>query len=230
MSIKDNINSIKRKIAEHARASNRDPSDVTLMGVTKTVDIRRIKEASESGLRDFGENYAQEFRDKYNELGELNNRINWHFIGSLQKNKVKYLVGKVVLIHSVDRLPIAEEISKRYQKEDISASVLIEVNNGEEETKEGVKIDDVERLLTEINKLANIEVKGFMTMAPYYDDPENARPLFREMKRLQDSLSGKYRRLTQLSMGMSNDYHVAVEEGSTIVRIGSAIFGERIYT
>lgn len=230
MSIKDNIVSIKKKIAEHARASGRDPSDITLMGVTKTVDINRIKEACRNGLTDVGENYAQEFRDKYNELGDLNNNINWHFIGALQKNKVKYLVGKVILIHSVDRLKIAEEISKRFAKEGISASVLIEVNNGEEETKEGVMIDDVERLLTEINKLENIDVKGFMTMAPYYDDPEDARPLFRELRNLKDSLCRRYTGLSHLSMGMSNDYHIAVEEGSTIVRIGSSIFGERVYT
>lgn len=229
MSIKDNISYIKKNITEFATSSGRDPSGITLLGVTKTVGPDRIKEAFNCGLYDFGENYAQEFRDKYPELNDYNQRINWHFIGKLQKNKVKYLVGKVSLIHSMDSLSLAEEINKRYSKEGIVASVLIEINNGEEESKEGISIDEAEKLLAEIKMLESIEVKGFMTMAPYYEDPENARPLFKAVAGLKKSMYGRYEGLVHLSMGMSSDYKIALEEGSTILRIGSLIFGERGY-
>lgn len=229
MSIQDNISYIKKNITELARSSGREPSGITLLGATKTVGPDRIKEAINCGLYDFGENYAQEFRDKYPELDDYNERINWHFIGGLQKNKVKYLVGKVSLIQSVDSLSLAEEINKRYSKEGIMASVLIEINNGEEESKEGISIDEAEKLLAEIKKLESIEVKGFMTMAPYYEDPENARPLFKEVAGLKKTMSRRHEGLVHLSMGMSNDYKIALEEGSTILRIGSLIFGERVY-
>lgn len=229
MSIESNISEVRQKIIEHALISKRDPSKITLVGVTKQVDTRRIEEAIRSGLRDFGENYAQEFRDKYRELGKINHDINWHFIGTLQKNKVKYIVGKVKLIHSVDDLSIAEEINKRYCRNKLTASILLEINNGEEDTKSGVSIDEIEYVLTELKRFGNIETRGFMCMAPYYDDPEKARPLFRELRIKKDKLSKKTTGLDHLSMGMSNDYHIAVEEGSTIVRIGSAIFGRRNY-
>lgn len=229
MSISENIAYIRSRIAEHASRAGRDPSDVTLMAVSKTVEAEYIIEAFECGLRDFGENYAQEFRDKYRQLGKYNERINWHFIGALQKNKVKYLVGKVGLIHSIHKFSVAEEIDKRFGREGLRASVLIEINNGDENTKAGVKIEEAGRLLTEINKLENINVEGFMTMAPYYDDPGHARPLFREIRSLRDSLSGKYPDLKELSMGMSNDFTVAIEEGSTIIRLGTSIFGPRDY-
>lgn len=229
MSINCNISNIKQKIADHAAISKRDPSGITLVGVTKNVYPGQIKEAIKCGLRDFGENYAQEFRDKYRELREFNHDINWHFIGTLQKNKVKYIVGKVKFIHSIDDVSIAEEINKRYGKSNLVASVLLEVSNGQEDTKSGIPADDVARVLTEVNKLENIETRGLMCMAPYYDDPENARPLFRELRGIKEDLSQKFSGLDHLSMGMSNDFHIAIEEGSTIIRIGTAIFGQRNY-
>lgn len=229
MDITENIKQVRRIIDRHARSSGRDPRSITLVGVTKNVDTQKIRLAVKGELYDFGENYAQEFRDKSVELSDLEDKINWHFIGTLQKNKVKYLVGKVRLIHSVHKLSVAEEIDKRFGRENLTAPVLIEVNIAREESKEGADIDNAEKLLSQTVRLKNLEVKGFMTMAPYFEDPEESRYIFRELAELKRVLSGKYNGLDHLSMGMSNDYHIAVEEGATIVRIGSSIFGRREY-
>lgn len=229
MSIRENILNIKDRIEKSAQKAGRDPSEITLIGVTKQVKYDRISEALQNGLNQFGENYAQEFRDKYNLLKDHNSRIKWHFIGHLQKNKIKYVVDKVDLIHSVDNMQLAKELNKRAENLDKNINVLIEINSGGEENKIGINFGEAKKLLKKINEFKHLHVKGFMTMTPYFDDPEKARPFFKQLREFRDQMLEKFPSVKELSMGMSSDFEIAIEEGATIVRIGSAIFGPRQY-
>ncbi|HID66177.1 MAG TPA: YggS family pyridoxal phosphate-dependent enzyme [Aquificaceae bacterium] len=197
-----------------------------LLGASKTVSPEVIGEFYNCGLRVYGENRVQEFLKKLEALKDLN--IEWHFIGRLQRNKVKYLMNKVVLIHSLDRKNLADEIQKRALKNNIIQEVLIEVNVGGEETKGGVRPENLKELFEYTLKLPNVKVIGLMTIPPYFDNPEEVRPYFEKLRKLRDELQEEYKvSLPHLSMGMSNDFEVAIEEGATIVRIGTLLFGER---
>ena len=225
-----NINLVREKIKESCLKSGRGENCAKLVGVTKTKPAELLRWACEYGLCTFGENRVQEFLKKWEELQGL--PIEWHFIGYLQTNKVKYIVDKVVLIHSVDRPSLVDELQKRVSKKGIEKlPILVEVNVGGEETKAGVEPSKVEELLEYILKNApNLEVKGLMTVPPYRENLEEVRPYFRQLRELRDQLEERLGiKLPELSMGMSHDFTVAIEEGATIVRVGRAIFGERNY-
>lgn len=209
--------------------SNRKEDDCTLIAVSKTKPVSMLLEAYEAGCRDFGENKVQELLDKY---PQMPTDTKWHMIGHLQTNKVKYIVDKVHLIHSVDSLRLAAEISKEAIKKHLTVNVLLEVNVAEEESKYGFKANEVEEAAMEIAKLPGVKVQGLMTIAPYVDDSENNRIYFSQLKQLAVDISAKNIdnvNMNILSMGMTGDYIVAVSEGATYVRIGSGIFGNRIY-
>lgn len=227
MSIKEKINLIQQRISRAAVSAERNPGDIKILGVSKKIRSEAVIEAYNAGLLDFGENYAQEFRDKHGLLSQDLVNAKWHFIGHLQKNKIKYVIGKAELIHSVNSINLAEEINTRSEGLGIKTNILIEINSGGEDTKTGISFSDAQKLIKEINGLKNISFKGLMTMAPYFDDPELARPYFKELKLFSNEVRKNHTEATEISMGMSGDFEVAVEEGSTIVRIGSAIFGER---
>ncbi len=229
MSIKENLDLINEKITIAAEKSGRKREDVLLLAVSKTVDVPRIKEAVDLGLVDLGENKPQEINWKYFEI----ENVRWHQIGHLQTNKVKYIIDKVCLIHSVDSLKLAEEISKRAKAKDITMDVLVEINIAGEEAKSGVPLSEAEELAVEISKLDNIKVKGLMTVAPFVENPEDNREYFKQMKKLFVDIKEKnYNNIDMqyLSMGMTNDYEIAVEEGANIVRIGTGLFGARDYS
>lgn len=229
MSIAENLKQIQKSIISAAQRSGRNPDSVKLVAVSKTKPAEAVKAALDAGQQIFGENYVQEFLDKAQHLPES---VEWHFIGSLQSNKVKYLVGLTRLIHSVDRLSLAEEIDRQWGKVDKISDILLQVNISGETTKSGTTTDDLFQLAREVALLPNLRVKGLMTMPPFFDEPERARPYFRELKRLSGLLAAeKIPGITmeELSMGMSGDFEVAIEEGATLVRVGSAIFGDRHY-
>jgi len=214
---------VRRQVADAADASGRDPSDVTIVAVTKTVGLDDIGHAAAAGIHDFGENRVQEFLGKYGLFPD----IRWHFIGSLQTNKVKDVVGRAHLIHSVDSCRLLREIDKRAAESGGVQAVLLQVNVSGEDSKHGFAPSEVQEALIEASGLPHVEVKGLMTMAPY-GRAEEARWVFRELKELRDSLREMPLNgveLDELSMGMTNDFRVAVEEGSTIVRVGRALFG-----
>jgi len=226
--VAENLEKVKTVIAKAAERSGRSPDSVLLVAVTKTKPADMVREAMEAGHFDFGENYAQELRDKAAEIGD--DRARWHFIGHLQKNKVKYLVGLVHDIQSLDRLELAREIEKRAGKEGLVIRAFLEVNLGEEETKSGALVGEVMELIDEIKSMEHIELVGLMTMPPFFDDPEGSRPYYRRLRELRDEIrekAGEPDFLPELSMGLSGDYEVAIEEGATMVRVGTAIFGER---
>lgn len=228
MDLTSNINKVKDRISVAAARAGRDPGEIRLVAVSKRVQAGRVIEALNFGIDTFGENYAQEFRDKRKVVEEsAGSEVHWHFIGNLQKNKVKYLIGSVELIHSLDSVSVAQAIDKKANSLGIKAAVLIEVDTGGEESKGGVEPDVLESFLGEVSKLDSLEIKGLMTMPPYFDDPEQARPYFSELRELRDSLKGECPGLIELSMGMSGDFEVAIEEGATIVRVGTSIFGPR---
>ena len=227
MSIAQNIAEIQENIRKAAIRSGRDPGEITLIAVTKTHPVEAMQEAIDAGIPDIGENKAQEVVRKH---PLLEREARWHFIGHLQKNKVKYVIGRTALIHSVESMSLAREISRRAKKEGIVMPVLVEVNVSGEESKFGLSPDQVEVFLEEAGQLMGIRVDGLMTMAPDSEDPETARPVFRQLRQLRDELRSRGYRLDILSMGMTNDYTVAVEEGSTHVRVGTAIFGHRDYS
>ena len=228
MDLESNLNSVRKRIENAAAKTGRDSSEIKLVAVTKKVEPERVIKSINLGINTFGENYAQEFRDKFKVLEkEVDQEIKWHFIGQLQKNKVKYVMGKVELIHSLDSLSVAEEINKRAENMGITVPVLIEVDTGGEESKGGINPSKLEEFLKELRCLSSIDVQGLMTMPPYFDDPETARPFFYRLRELRDSLLASFPKLNELSMGMSGDFEVAIEEGATIIRVGSAIFGER---
>ena len=223
-----NIAIVHARIAAAARRVNRSPDSVKLLAVTKTVSPSAIEKAMEAGIMDFGENYVQEAREK---IPLLRKEVRWHMIGRLQTNKAKYAVNLFDYIHSVDRLELAEELNKRLEKTGRKMNILIEVNVSGEETKSGVPANQAIDLVKSIASLKHLSVKGLMTMAPYSDNPENARPFFAALRNLkhdiiQEGIEGIA--MEELSMGMTDDFEVAIEEGATIVRIGRAIFGERL--
>ncbi|NIP38064.1 MAG: YggS family pyridoxal phosphate-dependent enzyme [Candidatus Dadabacteria bacterium] len=226
MGIKEALEAINNKITKALEKSGRKASDITLLAVSKQVEAARIKEAIESGHRSFGENYVQEFVSKYEELSDYKD-IDWHFIGHLQKNKVKYIIDKVSLIHSLDKLSLAEEINKRAEKLGITMPILVEVNLGGEASKSGIEPSELGSFLEQISVLEHIKLSGLMALPPYCENAEDSRKYFIKLRELRDGFNSSYTTLTELSMGMSHDYEIALEEGATIVRVGTAIFGER---
>jgi len=227
MSIKDNLERVRDRIARAAFSKGRDPSDILLVAVSKTVEPERILEAVEAGVTDLGENRVQEARSKIEALGRI---ARWHLIGTLQRNKAKYAVKLFDMIQSVDSVALVQELEKRAAKEEKRVEVLVEVKTSFEETKHGVEPAHVEELVKEILQKEHLVFKGLMTIAPYVDDPELARPYFRQLRVLRDQLEEKGIPVEHLSMGMSNDFEVAIQEGATMVRIGTAIFGPRFYS
>ena len=228
--IKKNIQVIKENIKEVSEKSNRSIEDITLLGVTKTVESDAIIEAINCGITDIGENKAQELARKYDIIGD---KVRWHLIGTLQTNKVKYIIDKVHMIHSLDRESLCEEIQKRAEGICKNINCLVQVNISKEESKHGL---DKESVIDFIKNTAtnykNIKIKGLMTMAPFTEDKEEIRNVFRELKELSleiRKLNIEGVSMDELSMGMSNDYNIAIEEGSTIVRVGTSIFGKRNY-
>lgn len=223
--ISGNLHRIKAEIEEICLKTGRNPASVTLVAVSKLHPIIAIREAYAASQADFGENYAQEFRNKYAELG---NTVRWHFIGHLQTNKVKYVAGKATLIHTVDSEKIALEINKTAAKLGVVQDVLFEVNTSGELAKQGLTSKDNVFALTEFcNRLANLKARGLMTMAPLTGEPAVVRPCFTALRGLLEELNRSGAGMTELSMGMSNDFAVAIEEGATLLRIGTAVFGER---
>lgn len=230
MSIAENLDNIRNNIDIIKKEKGLD-YDITLIAVSKTVDEEKVLEAYEHGQRDFGENKVQELTKKESSLNNLKD-INFHMIGYLQSNKVKYLVNTAKLIHSLDRKSLIKEMEKRGKSEDFVFNCLVQVNLAKEESKSGIYLEDLEELLTSIENSKFIKVKGLMMIAPFYEDAEKVRPLFRKMKEIFDELKDrdfKNIEMKYLSMGMSHDYKVAVEEGSNMVRIGTDIFGKRVY-
>ncbi len=226
--IADNLAVVKERMAEAARKSGREPNAVRLVAVTKTVPVERIAEAGAIGGCVFGENKVQEARDKIETLGTES--YQWHFIGHLQRNKVKYIPGLFELIHSVDNSELAEEIHRHSMEHDLVTPVLIQVNVSGETSKSGVVPDDLEELLDMVVSLNGISVRGLMTIPPFDPDPEKSRKHFAALRRLRDrmqSVNIENISMDELSMGMSNDFEVAIEEGATWVRVGTAIFGGR---
>ncbi|MBD5455850.1 MAG: YggS family pyridoxal phosphate-dependent enzyme [Lachnospiraceae bacterium] len=227
--IAENLRVVRSKIENACSQSERKPEDVTLIAVSKTKPVEMLKEAYDQGCRHFGENKVQELVDKYDVLPD---DIKWHMIGHLQRNKVKYIVDKVYMIHSVDSLRLAEEISREALKKNVTVSILIEVNVAGEDTKFGVSPLETEELVRKIAVLPGIAIKGLMTIAPYVDDPEDNRQYFAALKQLSVDISKKNIdnvNMNVLSMGMTGDYAVAIEEGAVFVRVGTGIFGERQY-
>ncbi|HWR57931.1 MAG TPA: YggS family pyridoxal phosphate-dependent enzyme, partial [Thermodesulfovibrionales bacterium] len=212
-----------------AMRAGREPGDVKLIAVTKTVGIESIREAINAGLRVFGENRVQEAQEKLmsDELKVMSERIEWHLIGHLQRNKAKYAVRLFDLIHSVDSVELAGEIDRSAEKNGKIQDVLVEVKLSHERTKHGVSRTDLTGLLKEVAGFKHLNLVGLMTIPPFFDNPEDARPYFRELRNLRDEAVSSGFALPQLSMGMSGDFEVAIEEGATMVRVGTAIFGER---
>ena len=227
MTIAENLHRIHEQIATTAHKAGRNPSSVRLVAVSKTKSASQVDEASQAGQRLFGENYVQELTQKAEQVREP---VEWHYIGSLQSNKVKYLAGLVTMIHSVDRLSLAEEIDRQWGKLGKVCEILIQVNISREATKGGTDREQLFDLIRETAKLPHIQIRGLMTMPPFFDDPEGARPYFRELRELASSVNAVHFpgvEMKELSMGMSGDFEVAIEEGATLIRVGSAIFGYR---
>ena len=220
----ENASAILKKMGHAAIRAGRSPDGVKLIAVTKTVGIEKIKEALDIGLRVFGENRVQEAQKKIPGLGL---GIEWHLIGHLQKNKAKYAVRLFDLIHTISSVELAEEINGQAEKIDKIQKVLVQVKLSGEETKHGVSEEDLVPLLKRVKGMDNIQLKGLMTIPPFFEDPEKTRPYFRRLRELRDKAEKAGCDLTELSMGMSDDFEVAIEEGATMVRIGTALFGER---
>ncbi len=229
-SIAENIIVINKKIETAVLKVGRRPDEIKLIAVSKTVDVDMINNAIQEKIYDFGENRVQELVRKSDSIKE---GYNWHFIGKLQTNKVKTILGRVKLIHSLDRFDLALEIQRRAYEKKIDVEVLVQVNVAEEATKAGIKCEEAFSFVREISELKNIKVMGLMTVAPYADNPEEVRGYFRKLNKIYidiqqekiDNINMQY-----LSMGMSNDFEVAIEEGANMIRIGTAIFGERNYS
>jgi len=227
--VSTNLDEVRQKIKAACQKANRNPNEVTLIAVSKTKPIELIEQAMENSQQDFGENKVQELTHK---IEILPDNLRWHMIGHLQRNKVKYIVGKVALIHSVDSLRLAKEISKEAKKHGVDAEVLIEVNVGEEASKQGVTCTEAIALVEDIAKLPGVLIKGLMTIAPFVKDPEENRGIFRKLKQLGVDIKNKNINnvsVDVLSMGMTGDYEVAIEEGATMIRVGTGIFGDRDY-
>jgi len=219
VNIAANIREVQGRIARACELSHRSPEEITLVAVTKGFEASEIRTAFDCGVRNFGENRVQEAEDKIGQLADLKPDVTWHMVGHLQSNKAKTAVGLFDIIHSVDSVRLAEVLSRRVEK---AFPVLLQVNVSGEATKGGFAVNEVESAVEEMRRLPNLKVMGLMTIAPLVADVEKARPVFRKLRQLGDSL-----RLEHLSMGMTDDFEVAVEEGATMLRIGRAIFGER---
>lgn len=227
--IAENIKNVEKNIRSACLRAGRDPGDVTLIAVSKTKPLPALKEAYRYGCRHFGENKVQELVNKYEQLPK---DIKWHMIGHLQRNKVKYIIDKAYLIHGVDSLKLAEEISKEAIKKNVTAHILVEVNIAGEESKFGISKEEAASLVERIAALPSVQVEGLMIIAPYVENPEKNRQYFVELKQLSVDIRKKNIdnvNMNVLSMGMTGDYTVAVEEGATYVRVGTGIFGERHY-
>ena len=227
--LKDNLKTVEEHVQEACKRAGRSREEVTLIAVSKTKPVEMLQEIYGEGVRDFGENKVQELCDK---IEQLPSDIRWHMIGHLQRNKVKYIVGKGALIHSVDTYRLAEEINIQAKKRGIIVPILVEVNIAGEKTKFGTTAEDAMLLVEEISKLENVRIKGLMTIAPFVENPEDNRLYFRKIKQLSVDITNKNIdnvSMEILSMGMTGDYEVAIEEGATMVRVGTGIFGARNY-
>jgi pyridoxal phosphate enzyme (YggS family) len=222
--IKENLLRVTERIEKAARRVGRDPKEVNLVAVSKTVESARIKEAIEAGVSIMGENYVQEAQKKIEEIGRP---VAWHFIGHLQTNKAKYAIRLFEMIHSLDSLPLAEELNRRAEQGGQVAKVMIEVNISGEATKFGTDEEKVFSIARGILNLNHLSLEGLMTMPPYFDSPEMSRPYYIKLRELKEKMIREGIPLKELSMGMSNDFEIAIEEGATYVRVGTAIFGER---
>ncbi len=227
--IRENLVQTQKNMDRACQRAGRSSSEVQLIAVSKTKPVSMLQEAYAAGVRDFGENKVQELLEKYEALPK---DIRWHMIGHLQRNKVKYLVDKVYLIHSVDSLRLAQEIQKEAEKKQVEVNILLEVNVAQEESKFGSGVEETLQLVREIAMLPAVHIQGLMTVAPYVEDPEENRKIFRDLRQLAVDIMRKNIdnvNMNVLSMGMTGDYQVAVEEGATYVRVGTGIFGERNY-
>jgi pyridoxal phosphate enzyme (YggS family) len=223
-SIKENYLNVMERIEKAAQRAGRDPKEIKLVAVSKTVEVDRIKEAIEAGVTILGENYVQEAQKKIEAIGTP---VTWHFIGHLQSNKAKYAVRLFDMIHSIDSLPLAQELNRRGQQTNRVIKVMIEVNISGEETKFGADEEKVLSIAKGILGLGHLSLEGLMTMPPYFDSPEMSRPYYVQLRELKERMVRGGVPLKELSMGMSNDFEIAVEDGATYVRVGTAIFGER---
>ncbi len=223
-SIKENLLGVMERIEKAARKVGRDPNEIKLVAVSKTVEAARIKEAIEAGVSILGENYVQEAQKKIEEVGRP---VSWHFIGHLQSNKVKYAIRLFDMIHSLDSIPLAEELNRRAEQADRVIRVMIEVNLSKEATKFGTDEEVVVNLAKRIQNLKHLFLEGLMTMPPYFDSPEMSRPYYIALRALKERMVKEGVPMKELSMGMSNDFEIAIEEGATYVRVGTAIFGPR---
>lgn len=227
--LKDNYTEVLNRVKKACTKAERNPEDVTLIAVSKTKPVEMLQEVYDCGCRDFGENKVQEIMDKYEKLPS---DIRWHMIGHLQTNKVKYIVDKVYMIHSVDSIKLAKEISKEALKKNVTVKVLLEVNVAKEETKFGLLTEEVFDFYNEVVDLPGLKVCGLMTIAPYVENSEENRQYFVNLKQLMVDIAAENTdniSVGELSMGMTGDYEVAIEEGATFVRVGTGIFGERNY-
>ena len=227
--IKDNVAEVEANIQKACERAGRSRDEVTLIAVSKTKPVSDIYEVMETGIKDYGENKVQELCDKIETISEP---LNWHMIGHLQRNKVKYIVDKVRMIHSVDSLRLAQQISSEAVKKRVDVDILIEVNVAEEASKFGLSTEAVIQLAEDISKLPAVHIRGLMTVAPFTENPEDNRPYFRNLRQLAVDIARKNIdnvTMNELSMGMTGDYEVAIEEGATMVRVGTGIFGTRIY-
>jgi hypothetical protein len=222
--IRENYIRVMERIEKAARRVGRDPSEIKLVAVSKTVEASRIQEAIEAGVSILGENYVQEAQKKIEEIGRP---VAWHFIGHLQTNKAKYAIRLFEMIHSLDSLPLAEELNRRAEQGGQVAKVMIEVNISGEATKFGTDEEKVFSIARGILNLNHLSLEGLMTMPPYFDSPEMSRPYYIKLRELKEKMIREGIPLKELSMGMSNDFEIAIEEGATYVRVGTAIFGER---
>ncbi|WP_066634855.1 YggS family pyridoxal phosphate-dependent enzyme [Desulfolucanica intricata] len=228
MWIQENLDKIKERIERAAQRAGRNPREVTLVAVTKTVDVEVARQVYNAGIKTLGENRVQELQKK---IPEMPADTQWHMIGHLQTNKVKYIIDKVTLLHSLDRVSLAEEISRRAIKQNLNLSALVQVNVSGEESKFGLPPGEVLDFIKTVSVLPGLTIRGLMTIAPYTTNPEEVRPFFRSLKKLAEKIQRDVAgvNMDYLSMGMTNDYEIAVEEGANIVRIGTAIFGARKY-
>jgi len=224
MTVKERVKEVINEIQETALKSGRNPEEIRLLAATKSVPPERILEAIEAGIRIIGENYVQEAQKKYELIGP---RVSWHMIGRLQTNKAKYAVRLFEVIHSLDSLKLAQELQKAAERQGKKVKVMIQVNLSGEITKGGISPDKVKELSERVLEFPNLELIGLMTIPPYSENPEDSRPFFRKLRELKEKLNREGFPLTELSMGMSNDFKVAIEEGATILRIGTLIFGPR---
>lgn len=228
--LKENYTVVSGKVQDACKRAGRNSKEVTLIAVSKTKPVEMLQEIYDCGCRDFGENKVQEIMDKYDKLPS---DIRWHMIGHLQTNKVKYIVDKVYMIHSVDSIKLAKEISKEAVKKNVTVKVLLEVNVAQEETKFGMMSEEVKDFYDEVIDLPGLKVCGLMTIAPYVEDAEENRQYFVKLKQLMVDMTAEKtdnKSVGELSMGMTGDYEVAIEEGATYVRVGTGIFGERNYS